>query len=217
MTEADLRRDIVAACRDLAASGLIPGTAGNISARVGSDMLITPSGIPYDRLAPEMLATMALDGSGDWKGPEKPSSEWRFHHDILVARPNDQAIVHTHSPHATALSMTRQPIPPAHYMIAAFGGASVRVSAYARFGTQALSDAALVALQDRSACLLANHGVIATGDNLARAVWRAEELETLAQQYILSMSAGGPVLLTEAEIAEASEAFKTYGPRKPDS
>ncbi len=213
MTDTALRQQIIDACRDLSARGLIPGTAGNISARVPGGMIITPSGIPYGDLAPKMLALMPLDGSGDWDGPAKPSSEWRFHHDILAARPDDHAIVHTHSPNATALSMTRQPLPPAHYMIAAFGGADVRCATYALFGTQALSDAALTALQDRTACLLANHGAIATGDTLAKAIWRAEELETLAQQYLLSLSGGGPVLLSEAQIAEAMEAFKGYGPR----
>ncbi|MEM7745725.1 MAG: class II aldolase/adducin family protein [Pseudomonadota bacterium] len=213
MTDTALRQQIIDACRDLSARGLIPGTAGNISARVPGGMIITPSGIPYGDLAPEMLALMPLDGTGAHEGPCNPSSEWRFHHDILAARPEDQAIVHTHSPHATALSMTRQPLPPAHYMIAAFGGADVRCADYALFGTQALSEAALRALDSRTACLLSNHGTITTGETLAKAIWRAEELETLAQQYLLSLSGGGPVLLSEAQIAEAMDAFKSYGPK----
>lgn len=213
MQDASLRQQIIDACRDLSARGLIPGTAGNISARVAGGMVITPSGIPYKDLAPGLLALMPLDGSGDFKGPCKPSSEWRFHHDILAARPQDHAVVHTHSPHATALSMKRQPLPPAHYMIAAFGGTDVRCADYALFGTQALSNAALAALENRSACLLANHGAIATGETLAKAIWRAEELETLARQYLLSLASGGPTLLTDAQIAEAIEAFKGYGPK----
>jgi L-fuculose-phosphate aldolase len=211
MSEQSLRAEIIAQCRAMNASGLNQGMSGNISARAGDAMLITPSGVPYDLLTPETICRMALDGSADWEGPCKPSSEWRFHHDILRARSEAQAIVHTHSVHATACSMTRQGIPPAHYMIALFGGADVRCAPYALFGTQALSDAALGALAGRSACLLANHGAITLGRSLDHAMYLAEELETLARQFLLSLSAGGPVLLTEAEMEEALEAFKSYG------
>lgn len=212
MSDLDIRRAIIGACRDLATRGLIPGTAGNVSVRAGGDMLITPSGVPYDAMTPEQITRMPLDGSGRWEGPVKPSSEWRFHHDILAARPEDGAVVHTHSPHATAVSMTRQGLPPAHYMIALFGGADVRCADYALFGTQALSDAALTALDGRRACLLANHGAIAVGRDLAQAVHLAAELEELARQLILARQAGTPVLLNAAEIAEARAAFADYGP-----
>ena len=213
MSDADQRQAIVDACRDLAAQGMFTGTSGNLSVRVGADMLITPSGIPYPALDADQIVEMALDEDAPEALPVKPSSEWRFHRDILNARPEVQAIVHTHSPYATALSMTRQAIPPAHYMVAAFGGADVRCSDYALFGSQALSDAALEALGGRAACLLANHGAITLGETLDKALWRAVELETLAHQYILSLQAGGPVLLTELEIHDALEAFKGYGPK----
>lgn len=211
MDEAALRAGIVAACRKLADAGLCPGTSGNVSARLGQRaVLITPSGTPYDRLEPAMLAVMELDGEG-WTGPLRPSSEWRFHRDILAARPEVGAVVHGHPPYGTALAMARKGIPAAHYMVAAFGGADVRCGGYARFGTQALSGAALAALEGRTACLLANHGTIALGETLERAVWRAEELETLARQYWLSLQIGGPVVLDGAEIAGVIEAFRGYG------
>ncbi|MEZ5924371.1 MAG: class II aldolase/adducin family protein [Hyphomicrobiaceae bacterium] len=210
--EQALRQAIVEACRWMNASGLNQGTSGNISVRWHDVMLITPSSTPYDTMTPEMIATMPLArGEDTWHGPLKPSSEWRFHQAILVVRPEVGAIVHTHSVHATALSMTRKSIPPCHYMIAAFGGADVRVADYATFGTAELSENALIALEHRTACLLANHGMIALGRDLEQAMWRAVELETLARQYILALQAGGPVLLTEAEIAAARAKFGGYG------
>ena len=191
--------------------GLTQGTSGNVSIREGAGLLISPSGISPEALTRETIVALGANGSV-LRGQGKPSSEWRFHREILAARPEVKAIVHTHSPYATALSMTRQSIPSAHYMVAAFGGANVRCSDYALFGSQALSDAALQALEDRWACLLANHGAIALGETLDKALWRASELETLARQYVLSMQAGGPVLLSASEIEEALEAFRAYGP-----
>ncbi|MEM7190482.1 MAG: class II aldolase/adducin family protein [Pseudomonadota bacterium] len=212
MNNLALRKEIIARCRHMNASGLNQGTSGNISARAGQHMLITPSAVPYDDLTPKLIARMPLDGSDAHDGPLKPSSEWRFHRDILMARPEVGAIVHTHSLHATALSMARKPVPPAHYMVALFGGPDVRCSDYAQFGTQALSDAALTALADRRACLLANHGMITLGRDLTQAMHLAEELETLARQYLLSCAAGGPVLLSDDEIGEALAAFDSYRP-----
>jgi L-fuculose-phosphate aldolase len=211
-TERTLREAIVQGCRTMAASGLTQGTSGNIGARHRDRLIVTPSAVPYDALAPEMLATLPLDGADDaWEGPLPPSTEWRFHRDILRARPEAGAVVHTHSPHATALAIARRPIPACHYMVAAFGGADVRVAGYATFGTPALSRAALAALEGRHACLLANHGAIAVGPTLERAMWLAAELETLARQYILSLQAGGPVLLGDSEIADTVRGFATYG------
>ncbi len=194
------------------ASGLNQGTSGNISARWGQAMLITPSGVPYERMEPGMLAAMPLDGAeGAWQGPCRPSTEWRFHRDILATRPEAGAVVHTHSPHATALAMTRRGVPAAHYMVAAFGG-PVRCADYATFGTEALSRAALTALEGRQACLLANHGAIALGRDLDDAMRLAVELEALARQYVLSLAIGGPVLLGEAEMEAVARAFAGYGP-----
>lgn len=205
----DARRAIVEAAQALAARGLVTGTSGNISVRDGAAMLITPSAVPPDRLTPEGIVRVPL-ATGPGMGGPRPSSEWRFHRDILASRPATGAVVHTHSPHATALAMARRDIPAAHYMVALFGGGDVRCSAYATFGTAALSQAALAALEGREACLLANHGAIALGADLAEAMARAEELETLARQYTIALSIGGPALLTEAEIAEAQDAFAGY-------
>lgn len=209
--EAALRAAIVAACREMNASGINQGTSGNVSVAHGGRILITPSAVPYDRLEPGMIAAMALDGDDAWQGPCRPSTEWRFHRALLGARPEMVAVVHAHPPYCTALAMARRAIPPCHYMVAAFGGDDVPVAGYARYGTAALADLAVAVLDGRSACLLANHGMIALGETLERALWRAVELEALARQYVLSLSVGGPVLLSPAEIAEARAGFATYG------
>lgn len=213
MTKAELklRTEIIAQCRWMNASDLNQGTSGNISARYGDAMLITPSATPYDQLEPAMIAAMPLDGGGTWTGPLKPSTEWRFHLDIMRARPEVGAIVHTHSTYATAVAITRRAIPACHYMVAAFGGNDVKCAGYARYGTQALSDLVLAALEGRNSCLLANHGAITTGPNLAKAMWLAVELETLAKQYTIAIGLGGMVMLSDAEIAEVLQGFASYG------
>lgn len=193
------------------ASGLNQGTSGNISVRAGDAMLITPSAVPYEAMTPEMIARMPLDGDGTWEGPAKPSSEWRFHLDILNARPDIGAVVHAHPIHCTALAMLGREIPAAHYMVAAFGGATVRCAPFAIFGTEELSRHAVTALEGRTACLMANHGAIALGSDLAQAMWRAEELETLAHQYVTALQIGVPVILSEADIAATLEKFGGYG------
>ncbi len=203
------RTALVAAYRELIARGLSQGTAGNISLRHGAAMLITPSALPAASMRAADIAAMPITGDGDWRGRARPSSEWRMHRDIYRARPEIGAIVHAHAPYATALAMARRPIPAAHYMVAAFGGADVPCAPYATFGTAALSAVAVRALLGRTACLLANHGCLALGADLAEAMWRAMELETLAKQYLLSLAAG-PVLLGEAELGEALAAFGAY-------
>jgi L-fuculose-phosphate aldolase len=207
-----LRRQIVATCRQMNALGINQGTSGNVSAQVRGGLLITPSGVPYDALAPAGIVALAPDGSV--RGAGKPSSEWRFHVDILAARPDVGAIVHTHSNHATALACLRREIPAFHYMVAAAGGDTIRCARYATFGTQALSDHALAALDGRRACLLANHGVIATGRDLAAALALAVEVETLAHQYLLALQVGTPTILGKAEMRRVIEKFKAYGPAK---
>jgi L-fuculose-phosphate aldolase len=210
--ERALREAIIAKCRWMNAAGLNQGTSGNISARWGDAMLITPSATPYDAMEPEMIAAMPLQGDyGSWDGPLKPSTEWRFHLDILRAKPEVGAVVHTHSTYATVLAIARKEIPACHYMMAAFGGMEIRCAPYATYGTEALSRHALAALDGRSGCLLANHGMIATGATLDKAMWLAVELETIAKQYYLSLAIGGPVLLREADIADTAKSFGSYG------
>lgn len=206
-----LRKEIVAAYRSMNGLGINQGTSGNISVRWQDGMLIGPSGLPYDVMAPDDICHVRLDGSCD--SPLTPSSEWRFHRDIIKARPEVGAIVHAHPTYCTALAMCRREIPAVHYMIAACGGPSVRCGDYATYGTQELSKAALAALEDRTCCLLANHGMIATGASLAKAMWLAVELETLARQYCVALQVGEPVVLDDAEIARNIEKFKSYGPR----
>jgi L-fuculose-phosphate aldolase len=211
MDEAALRAAIVSSAQAMNALGINQGNSGNISARCGGAMLITPSATPYDTMQPGMIARMALDGDGAWDGPLKPSTEWRFHRDILVGRPEAGAVVHTHAPFCTTLAIARREIPACHYMIAAFGGDTVRCAPYATFGTAELAALALAALEGRRACLLANHGMIVVGATLSHAMWLAVELETLAQQYYRSLLIGGPHLLSAAELADAMAAFAGYG------
>lgn len=205
-----LRQEVIDTCRAMNAAGVNQGTSGNVSARVSKNaFLITPSGVSYDDMAPGQVVEMDLKGGyvGDWL----PSSEWRMHHDLFKARPDAGAIVHTHSTYATALSCLRIEIPAFHYMIGVAGGTSLRCSGYATFGTQALSDEMLVALEDRTACLLANHGMICFGPTLAKALWLAVEVETLCRQYFIASQSGHPVLLDDAEMAGVLARFKTYG------
>lgn len=212
--EAELRREIVESCRVMNAAGINQGSSGNIGARCGNSLLITPSGLPYDAMTPDDIVAMPLDrDDGSFEGELAPSSEWRFHHDILCARPEVGAVVHTHSTYATALAICGRGIPAVHYMIAAAGGPTIRVAPYATYGTAELSKNALQALEGRSACLLANHGVIATGPTLKRALWLAGEVETLAKQYVLAEALGGGRILPDDEIARVVEKFKSYGPK----
>ncbi|WP_321505025.1 class II aldolase/adducin family protein [Breoghania sp.] len=208
------REGIIATCRAMNASGLNTGTSGNVSARIGDGFLITPSGIPYDELTPDHIVAMDLDGGfdGDWL----PSSEWRMHMDIYRSKPEAGAIVHVHSSHAAALSCLRLEIPPFHYMIAVAGGKTLRCADYATFGTQALSTNMIAALEDRSACLLSNHGQIAFGPTLAKALWLAGEVEELCHQYFIAaqMAAvtGRPmIILDDEEMERIQEKFRTYG------
>lgn len=212
--EQSLREEIIDRGREMNAAGINQGTSGNISARFGSRMLITPSAVPYEDLVPEMIASVGLDESGGaWEGPLAPSTEWRFHHALLLDRHDAEAVVHAHPTWCTALAMARKEIPACHYMIAAFGGNSVRCSGYATFGTEELSRLVMEAMAERTACLLANHGMITIGESLARAMWRAIELETIARQYCSSLLIGGPVLLDDTAVDDALKGFSHYGVR----
>ncbi len=212
MSDQALRDEIVNAARALDASGLNRGSSGNISARLGDALLVTPSGVPASRLEPQMLARMPLDrDDGVYEGPMKPSSEWRFHLDLMRARPEFHALVHTHAPFSTILSIARKPIPAVHYMMAAFGGPEIRCSGYATYGTAALSAEVVAAMEGRAGCLMANHGMIVGGPNLTRATWLAHELEALAHQYYHVLHIGGGHILTEAELADTARGFASYG------
>lgn len=212
MNEQDIRSAMVAACKRLEAEGLNRGASGNISVRCGEAMLITPSAVAYDEIGPEMMARLALDdGEGEWTGPKAPSSEWRFHRDILRSRPDINAVVHTHAPYSTILAIARRPIPALHYMIAAFGGPEIRVAGYARYGTAELSANIIEAMADRNGCLMANHGMVVGGPSLRRALWLAGELEALAHQHYHALAIGGGHQLSDAQIEETARGFESYG------
>lgn len=210
MDESALRQLLIDTARHSVRLGLNRGTSGNVSARLPGGFLITPTGVAYDALEPADLVRLDAHGVAA-PGQLKPSSEWRFHRDIYAARPDVGAIVHTHSRYASALACQRRELPAFHYMVAAAGGDNVRCARYATFGSAELSANALEALTDRRACLLANHGLIATGASLPAALALAEEIESLAAQYCAALASGTPVLLDAAEMARVLEQFKTYG------
>ncbi len=217
MDEQAARQALIDACCAMNALGINQGTSGNISVRHGAAMLISPSAIPYHEIRPEQVAKLPIEGEyGRYDGPRKPSTEWRFHLDIMRSRPQVAAVVHSHPTFATTLAIARRPIPACHYMIAAFGGTDIRCADYATFGTKELSNHALAALEGRDACLLANHGMIVCGPTLAKAMWLAVELETIAKQYYHSLLIGGPHVLSDAEIADTARKFATYGLQDQD-
>jgi L-fuculose-phosphate aldolase len=208
--ERSLRERMVETCRRMNAIGLNQGTAGNLSARFGNGFLITPSSLPYDAMRPDDIVQMGWDGT--YAG-RRPSSEWRFHRDILDARPDVQSVLHCHSTAATAVACHHRTIPAFHYMVGVMGGNTLRCAAYATFGTQALSDAALSALADRLACLLGQHGQIALGKSPEAALSMAVEVETLARMYIEALALGEPPVLPDAEMERVITQMKrmSYG------
>ena len=208
--EDDPRARLLHTLRAMGAARLNVGTSGNASQRLaGGRMLISPSGIAAERCRAEDMVVVEADGR--YAGARAPSSEWQLHHDVYAAFPAAGAVLHAHAPFATALACQRLDIPPFHYMIARFGGTTVRCARYATFGTQALSEATVAALHERSACLLANHGMVVFGRDLEHALAMAVEFETLCEQYWRTLQLGAPVLLSEEEMAEVIERFKWYG------
>ncbi|HET7775946.1 MAG TPA: class II aldolase/adducin family protein [Azospira sp.] len=211
---ADPRQTLITAAHRMTAEGLNRGTAGNLSLRGKLDgaqgFYVTPTGMAYESLQAEDIPFVRLE-DGSHVGRRLPSSEWRFHRDFYAARPEVGAVLHAHSPFATALACLRRDIPPFHYMIARFGGDTVRCSGYATFGTQALSDMALAALSGRKGCLLANHGMLVGGKDPAEALALGVELESLCEQFWRASQLGEPVLLNAEEMAEALEKFVGYG------
>ncbi|WP_292884003.1 class II aldolase/adducin family protein [Nisaea sp.] len=211
--EKALRQEVIDTCLKMNEMGLNQGTSGNVSVRVSEDpkegFFLTPSSIRYDRLTPEDIVRMDLDGNVE--GKHKPSSEWRFHLDIMKAREDAGAIVHTHGMFATTLACLHREIPAFHYMIALFGGPTIRCAPYATYGTQELSDYALQALEGRKACLLGNHGLIVLGPHLERTLALTVEAETLAAMYWRALQIGQPAILPDEEIEKVAAKFGVTG------
>lgn len=211
-----LRREMVDICRRMNSSGINQGTAGNLSARIDGGFLITPTSLPYDRMEADDIVEMGYDGT--YAGKHRPSSEWRFHRDIMQARQDINAILHCHSIYATTLACQYLPIPAFHYMVGVAGGTTIRVAPYATFGTQALSDNAIAALEGRLACLLGQHGQISLGKNLEASLWLASEVETLARLYVQAIPLGDLPILSDEEMARVIEQMRkmSYG-QAPDA
>ena len=195
--EHKLRQEMVETCRAMDARGINQGTAGNLSLRYGAGFLITPSSMPYDIMQAEDIVEMGWDGT--YVG-RRPSSEWRFHRDILKTRTDMNVVLHCHSLYATSVACHHRTIPAFHYMVGVMGGTTLRCARYATYGTQALSDAAIEALEGRKACLLGQHGQIALGKTLNAALWMAIEVETLARMYQQALVLGEPPVLPDDEM-----------------
>jgi L-fuculose-phosphate aldolase len=208
--EAALRADIIATARAMSRDGLSPGRSGNVSARVGGGMLITPTGLAYETLRETDIVFVGPAGKRR-EGERKPSSEWHMHLAVYAARPEAGAVVHCHSMNATALACAEKPIPAFHYMVAIAGGTDIPLAPYATFGTPELAEAVAGALRDRRAALLSHHGQIACGRDLATALDLAREVETLAGQYCRFLQIGGGPLLDEAEMLRVLDKFSGYG------
>lgn len=203
-----LREEVVRVARGMNERGLNQGLSGNVSARVPEGMLITPSAVPYATLEPDGIVLMTLDG--ERLGGGRPSTEWRMHAGLLLDRPGVGAVLHAHAPFCTALACLRREIPAFHYMVAVAGGDSIRCAPYATFGTPELAEGALAALDGRTACLLANHGMLALGSSPAAALELAVEVEALAAAYWRALQVGEPPVLSAAQMAEVHERFRAY-------
>lgn len=203
------RMALIETCRRMNATGLNQGTSGNASIRVDDGLLITPSGLDYDKTDP--VDIVKIDWGGKvLRGHRPPSSEWHFHCRVMAAKPKAGALLHAHSIHATTLACLSRGIPPFHYMVAVAGGRDIRCAPYATFGTEKLADAVLEALDGRLACLMENHGMIVLGRDIEDAFKRAVEIETLANQYLKALAVGMPKLLTVGEMEVVLEKFKNY-------
>ncbi|MEM7026712.1 MAG: class II aldolase/adducin family protein [Pseudomonadota bacterium] len=210
MNSIDLRNDIIKKAGEFKSSGLSVGKSGNISARHEKGFLITPTGFQYEALTAEDICYCDFSGNvieGKWS----PSSEWQIHADIYQQHEYINAVVHCHSPYATALACCHKGIPAFHYMVAVAGGASIPCAEYATFGTNDLSKNVNQILSNHKACLLANHGQITIGENIAAAFALAEEVENLAKQYCITLQIGEVELLDENEMRINLEKFKHYG------
>lgn len=210
MTDAELhvRTALCEAARRLLALRLNVGTAGNLSVRHDAGFWITPSGLHPEQMKAEDIVLLDIDGGT--AGTQRPSSEWQIHRDLYRSRVEVGAVVHMHSPNATALSCLRLPLPPFHYTIARFGGDDVPCADYAPFATTALSNIVVAAMRDRSACLMANHGATVIGATLDEAIDQAIELEFLCELYLRARQAGNPVLLDPVEMQQVGARYRNY-------
>jgi L-fuculose-phosphate aldolase len=215
MKNLDKRNKIIEYSLKLNSTNLSPLRSGNISIRTNEDdkegYLITPSGKKYETLKPEDIVFMGLnDEANKNESANKPSSEWRFHRDIYLNKKEANAIVHAHSPHATAVSAYGKTIPPFHYMIALAGGEDIKCAEYATFGTEELSKNIIKALNERSACLMSNHGQVAFGKNLDQAFELAQEIENICHQYTITLKLGEPKILSFEEMKKVLDKAKDY-------
>ena len=215
MKNLDQRNQIIEYSLKLNSTNLSPLRSGNISIRTKEDekdgYLITPSGKKYETLKPEDIVFMSLNRDAENEvSSNKPSSEWRFHRDIYLNKKEAQAIVHAHSPHATAVSSHGKTIPPFHYMIALAGGEDIKCAEYATFGTEELSKNVINALRERSACLMSNHGQVAFGKNLEDAFELAQEIENICHQYTIALKLGQPKILSFEEMKKVLDKAKNY-------
>lgn len=210
-SEDKARRAVIATALAMSRSGLSPGRSGNVSVRFDKGMLITPTGMAYEELRPRDIVYVNDRGEVPAKKSRKPSSEWRFHLAAYHARPDMGAVVHTHSMHATVLACAHKEIPAFHYMVAIAGGKDIPVVPYDTFGTQELARQVAKGLFQRDACLMANHGQIAMGKTLEKALELAHEVETLAEQYYRVLTLGKPYLLADEEMERVLKRFKSYG------
>ncbi|KHJ67264.1 fuculose phosphate aldolase [Pantoea rodasii] len=212
MNRTAISQQIIDTCLKMSAMGLNQGTSGNISVRFGNGMLITPTSVPYEELSPDDI--VYVDNSGDAEAGKNPSSEWRFHLDILKSKPEENVVLHNHAISATAVAVMNKPIPAIHYMVAAAGGNIIPCAPYATYGTQALSDHAVKALSGYKATLLQHHGMITTAKTLEKALWLAQEVEVLAKLYLSILPIMDPApILSDAHIDEVLHKFRGYGLR----
>jgi L-fuculose-phosphate aldolase len=211
-SETDTREKIVETMQAMAARGLNRGTSGNVSARLGEGLLVTPTGIVPEEMTPRDIVHVAADGSVT--GDLRPSSEWRMHQRILERRPDCRAVLHCHSRYATILACAGKPIPPLHYMVGVSGRSSIPVAPYRVFGSAELADVVAETMEGGLACLMANHGQIVVATGLGRALAIAEEIEEQAAVYCGTLAIGGPTLLDEGQMAEIFERFAQYGQKK---
>jgi L-fuculose-phosphate aldolase len=214
ISEEALRAEIVRTCLRMLELGINQGTSGNVSVRSGDRFLITPSGIPYEKMMPDQIALM--DADGKYFGPCKPTTEWRIHRGVMRARSDAGVVIHTHSMFATTIACLRRAIPALHYYVAVGGGPTIRCAEYATYGTQELADNVLTALLERDACLLANHGLVVIGSTLSETLRRTFDIEVLARQYVYALQIGEPCILPDDEVERVRLKMKTYGMQQAD-